>query len=254
MKYAIVSDVHANLPAFKKVLEHLDAQDVNVKVNLGDIVGYGPFPNECVELTVKNFNYIVMGNHDIASVEKAEAFGFNSQAKEAIEWTRRHLDEANKDFLRNLEYGYITQENLMFVHGSPRSAFAYVNSDQEALLAFSSPVKKYDIAFVGHTHVPCIYIQHKDGTILYIRPEYGDDKLKVGHCSYQLEDGDRFVVNVGAVGQPRDSDERASYVTYDTETRELIFYRIPYPIDRTIGKMQQAAFSTDAWSRLLYGR
>lgn len=251
MKIGFVSDTHGNLPAFKKVVEHMDTQGVDIKVHLGDIVGYGPYPNECVEMTLQNFNYIVMGNHDSACVNIEESWGFNPLAKEAIEWTAKNTSEENKAILNSLEYGY-SVDKLMFVHGSPADTFDYIFDKSDASRAFSATLVDFDIAFIGHTHVPGVFVNNGSNAISYSRPEQ-----KVGATSafkLTIPEGKKAIVNVGSVGQPRDNDPRASYAVYDTETKEVTFFKVTYDIDLITGKMQRFGFDSRSIMRLLQGR
>lgn len=254
MKIALLSDIHGNLPALKKVLEHMQTVEIDIKACLGDCVGYGPFPNECIETIVNEFNYIVKGNHDEACVNPIEATGFSPLAKEGIEWTQKNVTEANKEILKDLGYGYVIEDDIFLIHGSPRAPFAYADSEAEALNAFHNPIKPFNISFVGHTHEPLVWQFMSDRSLALLRTDFNNDFTLGCSFSMTLPKDDRFIVNVGSVGQPRDNDPRACYATYDTETRELTYYRIPYSIDRTIGRMQQIGFSTHAYLRLMYGK
>jgi diadenosine tetraphosphatase ApaH/serine/threonine PP2A family protein phosphatase len=252
MKLGIVSDVHSNLFALQKVLEHMESQGVDKKVNLG-IVGYGPYPNECVELTVANFNYILMGNHDESVFNLTERYTMNPRAVESAEWTAKQLKKSNRDFLANLEYGYVTEEKLLFVHGAPHAPFAYMDTYASAINGFKNPIEDFQVAFVGHTHVPIIWELENGDEIEYIRPRFGTDHTKIDEWEHYIGNS-RAIINVGGVGQPRDGDPRASYVIFDTETNHVKFYRVPYSVDRTIARMQQLGFATEAWARLMYGQ
>lgn len=254
MKIALVSDIHGNLPALKSVLEHMNTVEHDIKVCLGDIVGYGPFPNECVEKVVSDFNYIIMGNHDLACVDPKEAEDFTPIAKSAILWTQKEVTEANKEILRELGYAYLVEEDILLVHGNPRAPFIYTSYDFNALEGFLNPIRPFNVSFVGHTHVPNIWLRNSDNKLSLVRTEFNWDYSKGCEFSLTLPADSKAIANVGSVGQPRDSDPRACYAVYDTETRLLTYYRIPYSVDRTIGRMQQLGFSTNTWMRLLDGR
>jgi predicted phosphodiesterase len=252
MKIGFVSDVHSNLISFEAVLNHMNNQGVGMKVSLGDTVGYGPRPNECVELTVSNFNYIVMGNHDEASINLEKSRGFNIVAQEAIKWTNSNLTKSTKEYLKNLEYGYTTENGLLFVHGSPSEPFDYIFSDREAQKAFQTSIADFNIAFVGHTHVPGIWLL-EGGKLSSYPIRYSNPQDQVGICSYIIPENARAIINVGSVGQPRDYDARASYVIFDTETRLVTYYRIPYRKDITIAQIKQAELPQSLWQRLMHG-
>jgi diadenosine tetraphosphatase ApaH/serine/threonine PP2A family protein phosphatase len=242
----IVSDTHSNLSAFQAVLDDMGKlENITKKIHLGDIVGYACNPNECMELAVNNFNYICLGNHDLASIDLEHSWGFNPMAKEAVEWTNKRLKEEHKELIGNLRYGHVTEDKLMFVHGSPSSPFGYIVNEVDASRAFSDKAEDFDVAFVGHTHMPMIWIEGDNG-IEHIKPkgELFEYKLPNKRC----------IVNVGSVGQPRDGDHRACYVTYSEETRIVSFRRVEYSIDRTVAKMQREQFDSKSWMRLLYGK
>ncbi|WP_336784149.1 metallophosphoesterase family protein [Paenibacillus illinoisensis] len=252
MKLGIVSDVHSNLPAFMSVLEHMESQGVDKRISLGDTVGYGPFPNECVDLTLSHFNFILKGNHDEASYDTETASYMNPLAKTAIEWTSKKLTKENKETLKNLEYGFVTEDGIMFVHGSPEAPFQYISRIANAINAFMNPIEDFQIAFVGHTHVPAVW-QTEDHKSAYVEPEFNTNHNTISEWEHYIGT-ERTIVNVGSVGQPRDNDPRASYAIFDTETNHLKIFKIPYAIDKTVAKMQQAQLPMDLWLRIMYGR
>lgn len=255
MKIGFLSDVHGNYPALDKVLEHLDTEEsVDKKAFLGDAVGYGPYPDQCVSRIVSEFNYIIKGNHDEAITSDSEYMAMNPMAKEAISWTRKNLSQFNRDVLSYLDHGHSTDNNILMMHGSPRAPYEYINSSTSALNGFLNPVRPFDVAFVGHTHVPGVWQYMKNGSLAFIRPEQSTSHENVDEYTIQLSDEDKYIVNVGSVGQPRDNDPRACYIVYDTEKRTLTFYRIPYPIEKTTGRMQQLGFDQRLWMRLIYGQ
>ncbi len=252
MKLGIVSDVHSNLPAFISVLEHMESQGVEKRISLGDTVGYGPFPNECVDLTLSHFNFILKGNHDEASYEPETASYMNPLAKTAIEWTSKKLTQANKETLKNLEYGFVTEDGIMFVHGSPQAPFEYISTMANAINAFASPMEDFQIAFIGHTHVPAIWKMNNYKPEL-TQPKFNSNQKEIGEWEFYVGE-DKTIINVGSVGQPRDNDPRATYAIFDTEQNHLRIFKVPYATDKTIAKMQQAQLPMDLWLRLMYGK
>jgi predicted phosphodiesterase len=252
MKIGIVSDTHSNSFATKVVLQHMKSVGVEKKVHLGDIVGYGPRPSETLELTLENFNYIVKGNHDFACENEENSWGFNPQAKTSIDWTRNQLSEEEIEVLANLPYAQGIGEDIMFTHGSPHAPFDYITNEEDAKLGFTN--KQFKVCFVGHTHVPFVW-----GEKGYFRPPFQNtlelnDYGMIGAFEFIIPQETRVIVNVGSVGQSRDGDNRATYAVYDTESRNLTIYKIPYSVETVVGQMQRAGFEDKAWQRLIYGR
>jgi predicted phosphodiesterase len=249
MKIGIVSDTHSNLFALETVLGHMESEGVDLKVHLGDIIGYGPKPNETLALTLENFNYIVMGNHDLAVIDPKESEYFNPQAKKAVEWTRNKLSEEEIDVLSNLKYGHLIND-MLFVHGSPQAnnPHGYMLAVSDATMAFSDPVADFRVAFVGHTHQPFVWREDS-----YERVISRTLRNELGKNTIQVKEG-RTIFNVGSVGQPRDNDPRASYAIYDTHKEEVTFYKIPYSIEKTVASMQRNGFDQSSYERLIYGR
>jgi predicted phosphodiesterase len=251
MKIGIASDIHSNLHALQAVLEHMESVGVDKKVCLGDCVGYGPKPNETLELILKEFSYIVKGNHDYAYEDEENSWGFNPMAKEAIDWTVKKLSKEEIEVLANLPYAQGIGEDIMFVHGSPNAPFEYIIDHNDAKLGFSND--QFRIAFVGHTHVPFVW-----GEEGFIRPSFTNTLVlnnygNIGAFKVKLSEN-RAIINVGSVGQSRDGDNRATYAVYDTDEQEVTIYKVPYAIDRVIGLMQREGFSTNACQRLIFGR
>jgi predicted phosphodiesterase len=250
MKIGIVSDTHSNYHALQSVLEHMNEIGVDKKVHLGDVVGYGPKPSETLELTLEEFNYIVMGNHDLAVVYEEESLGFNPQARYAVDWTREKLSKHEIEVLKNLAYKHKVGDAL-FVHGSPSAGrpHDYIIDHSDAKFAFGNTAVDFKVAFVGHTHQPFLW-----GVNGYKKISHTGNRSGVSELSLKIPNEEEVIVNVGAVGQPRDGDPRASYVIYDTEENTVTWYRVPYAVDRTVALMQRAGFSSNACERLLFGR
>lgn len=236
MKRAIISDVHSNLEAFKAVLKDLEEQGVEEIYCLGDLIGYGPNPVECVDLMMNDprRKVCLLGNHDSASIFDPK--GFNLAAENAIYWTRDQLDKANNnprrvdrwDFLGMIPKIY-KDPPFLYVHGSARNPLSeYVFSDDimergkmEKIFAL---IPKY--CFQGHTHVPGIFTEDNR----YLRIQDLDNN------TYKLGD-QKLMINVGSVGQPRDKDPRACYVVHDLEKSIIEYRRVPYDVDVTSEKI-----------------
>jgi len=219
MRYAIVSDLHANIRAWNAVLEDLREQGADVVVCLGDIVGYGPNPAEVLKAVRSVTTNFVMGNHDAAAVGMMDYSIFNDHARQAIEWTMRALDREAKQFLSSIPLAIDTGE-IFFVHAeiSEPGRFDYITDSVIAKENFKS--RDHFITFVGHTHYPKIFEQNQNGDVTEL-PDHNT----------RLEQGKRYIVNVGSVGEPRDADDlRARYVIYDSETRDVIFRHVEFDI------------------------
>lgn len=237
MKYAIFSDIHSNIEALNCVLEKISLENVDGMIFCGDIVGYGPNPNECVEKirSLKNIK-IVAGNHDRATVGLFDVNWFNDNAKAAILWTINILTEENKKFLRDLPEK-IVLENFIVVHGSPRepiSEYLTKSVDMYENLSFFMP----QLCFIGHSHKQFIY-SAENGIIIPSENE-------------TIEILSKSIINVGAVGQPRDGDNRACFLIL--EDNKIIFHRVNYDIKAVQEKMKNEKLPEYLIERLNYGK
>jgi len=242
MLYGICSDIHSNATAFKAVLESMHDNGVERKVCLGDIVGYGVDTDECVDLVRENMDFCLIGNHDSVAVKNESSDGFNPYAKQAIEWTQKHLSKESISYIRSLPY--IHEENdICFVHASPLSPadWVYVTDLEDALNAFDHFSERY--CFVGHTHSPVI-IASRPLAIPKILDEY----------EYVIANTERLLVNVGSVGQPRDRDPRACWCLLDTETKCVRLIRVNYDIRETQNRMKKQGMPSFLIDRLSVGR
>ncbi|WP_173473270.1 metallophosphoesterase [Fibrobacter succinogenes] len=242
MLYGICSDIHSNATAFKAVLESMRDNGVERKVCLGDIVGYGVDTDECVDLVRENMDFCLIGNHDSVAVKNESSEGFNPYAKQAIEWTQKHLSKESVAYIRSLPY--IHEENdICFVHASPLSPadWVYVTDLEDALNAFDHFSERY--CFVGHTHSPVI-IASRPLAIPKILDEY----------EYVIANTERLLVNVGSVGQPRDRDPRACWCLLDTETKCVRLIRVEYDIRETQSRMKKQGLPSFLIDRLSVGR
>ncbi|MFK7910861.1 MAG: metallophosphoesterase family protein [Akkermansiaceae bacterium] len=219
MRYAIISDLHANLRAWNAVLEDLYEQGVDVVVCLGDVVGYGPNPSEVLKAVRSVTTNFVIGNHDAAAVGMIDYSIFNDHAREAIEWTMTALDSEDKKFISSIPLA-IEAEEILFVHAEvcEPGRFGYITDSDTAKENFRA--QQHLVTFIGHTHLPKIFEHNKDGGVT----ELLDNDIR-------LENDKRYIVNVGSVGEPRDPEDlRARYVIYDRETRDVIFRRVEFDI------------------------
>lgn len=241
MRYAIISDIHSNLEALKRVLEQLKEESINKYVCLGDIVGYAANPNECVDTVRALTDMVIAGNHDYAAVRLTDISFFNPVAAQAAIWTGKTLTHENKDYLTNLGLSF-SLENLFFVHSSPRNPelWYYVLSLNDAKEGFS--VFEEKICFLGHTHQPITFTERAG--------RYG----VVEDSTFAIKEEYRYMVNVGSIGQPRDSDPRACYVIYDTDEQLVEIRRLPYEVETAQEKIRQAGLPEFLARRLELGR
>lgn len=227
MRYAIISDIHGNLEALQAALEHIETLDVEGIVCLGDVVGYGPDPNECIELIRTHCMETVKGNHDAAAIDLMETMSMNKLAREAAIWTHERLDPASKEFLMQLPLK-TTIENATLVHASPHEPeqWHYIMSNLDAEIAF----RHFDTAvcFIGHSHRPGIF--SKNSTEVKKR-----------------------IINVGSIGQPRDRDPKLSFGVFDTDTLGYENIRLSYSVETTADKMFSAGLPSELAERLFYG-
>lgn len=243
MRYAVVSDIHSNLEAFQAVLE--DAGRVDGLWCLGDVIGYGPSPNECVSLLKECRHVCVAGNHDLAGIGRAETATFNRDAKTAIDWTANNLSTSATEYLQSLPLVVELEGRFTVVHGSPRDpVWEYVLQAGEAEAAFKDT--ETEIIFVGHTHVPVVFRELK-------APAGVKEAVPAPDEAIQLN-GRRLLINPGAVGQPRDGDPRASYILIDLDNGVARYRRVPYRVTVVQQKMAAAGLPERLIVRLAYGR
>ena len=241
MKYAIVSDIHSNIEALEAALSRVD-EDVEL-LCLGDIVGYGPNPNECVARIRARAKATVLGNHDVAAIDDFGLAYFNPAAREAMLWTQDVLAAENTAWLNGLGYEYRVPEFLL-VHGAPREYFEYILDKPAAARAFEAT--DAPLVFIGHTHIAEVYTLEPDGSI-------GHRHLQQGG-QFELVPGRRYIVNVGSVGQPRDLNPRASFGMYDSDAGIVQIVRFDYAIARVQEKIALAHLPDALGRRLLVGR
>lgn len=245
MRYAIISDIHANLEALRAILKDLQTRQIDKVICLGDIVGYYPNPNECTAICRTRGFYCLRGNHDDAALDLCEIDDFNPVARTALIWTANNLKEENQDWLRQLPDHILVDGNFLAVHGSPWDPYAYIFSSGGALRAFSHMCARYpqiDICFFGHTHQRALYTSEKGAIREIIRGEL-----------YTLSNQGLFLINPGSVGQARDGKPGASYIIYDSKTREIEFRHVPYDISLTQRKVAAAGLPLMLAERLSLG-
>lgn len=233
MRVAILSDIHSNLAALEAVLEHCEKrQGLDAVWSLGDVVGYGPQPNEVVDALCRQNLVAVMGNHDLAASGGMDTEEFSDDAATTNRWNAAQLHEDQRDFLSGQQQ-IITQDtpSAVLCHGSLRwPIWEYLLSEEAAQAQFDQMTVPF--SFVGHTHIPLVFEEREGGQ------KVRWSRLKDGHV---LKLGRRrLIVNPGSVGQPRDGDPRAAYAILDTGKRTIEFFRVPYAIKATQTLMANA--------------
>jgi predicted phosphodiesterase len=229
MRYAIVSDLHANIQAWDATL--LDIRNIGVDsiICLGDIIGYGPNPAEVFASAYANINHFILGNHDAVVCGKMNADLFNDKARNLILWTHAQLGSNAIKFLKTLP---LTLDGEIFrcSHGefSNPAAYNYIIDPADAISSWNCTNNK--LLFIGHSHVPGIFLLGHSGTPHLVPPQ-----------DFELEEGKRYLINVGSIGQPRDTDTRACYCIYDTDKNSVIWRRIPFDIDAYRNAMIKAS-------------
>jgi predicted phosphodiesterase len=241
MRILVISDVHANLNALNAVLE--DAGRVDATWCLGDLVGYGPDPNECIEKirAIENLT-CMLGNHDAAALDQIPLEVFNQEARQSAKWTKNKLKPDSLDYLKSLPT-LKEESGVTLAHGSPRNpVWEYLLDTWTASLSFSAFTTQF--AFVGHSHLPLAYFQYDNTQDIDWTLLKGGDTLK-------LES--RAILNPGSVGQPRDQDPRASYAIFNPEQKLWRLYRVEYDFSTVQKRIAKAGLPRRHAQRLSEG-
>jgi predicted phosphodiesterase len=240
MRFAVFGDIHANLEALQAVLADAEAHGVTHYVCLGDVVGYNANPHECVELVRQLDCPVVKGNHDEQASAADDLSGFNPLAEEAINWTRRHLNEEDKKWLRDLKLVRQVRD-FTIVHATLDTPhkWGYVFNQLDAAASFN--YQHTQLCFYGHTHAPRAYIRDSSVKSQVL------DKL-------QIEPSKKYFINCGSVGQPRDGDWHAAYCLYTPDKQQVELRRIEYDIWTAQDKIVAAGLPQKLADRLALGK
>ena len=219
MRYAFVSDIHANLQAWNAVLADIRAQRIDRLICLGDIVGYGPRPAEVLASVYRHAHEIILGNHDAVVAGKLDPGCFNDDARRMIQWTKKQLDLKAIHFFRSLPYT-IEGEGFACSHAdfSDPAGFLYLREESDARASWKRTEEP--LLVVGHTHVPEVYLLTADDTCKHYDA-----------VDFEMESGNRYIINTGSAGMPRDGDFRASYVIFDSTEKSVVFQRVAFDLD-----------------------
>jgi diadenosine tetraphosphatase ApaH/serine/threonine PP2A family protein phosphatase len=242
VKLGIFADVHGNLEALEVVVRLLRDKGATGFICCGDIVGYGPDPNFCVEIVRRMHCTCVAGNHDYGAVGKVPVDCFNSVAAQALLWTRSRLTESNRLYLENLPLT-AQEDSLLIVHSSPSApdAWEYVLTVREAVAEMEHCAG--GVCVVGHSHQP-----------LAVERLPGKPGRSVRQDGFAIQPYAKYLINAGSVGQPRDGDPRACCLMYDDDTQEMTYFRVPYDIPAVQAKVRAAGLPEYLASRLESGR
>lgn len=245
MRFGILSDIHGNLEALDAVLEVLKGERIDRYLCLGDIVGYGASPNECLDRVIGLTTDVIAGNHDHAAIGKLDIATFNPFAAEAARWTRRQLTPAGRRYLAELPYTRRIGD-LYAVHASPADppAWHYLTSLGRVIEGFEALSVGVTVCVLGHTHSPGIF-----------ESRTAEDRCgEIPVQAHVMAPGSRYIVNVGSVGQPRDGDPRAAYCVFDVGERRLEIKRVSYDMETTQRKIRAAGLPDMLAERLAHGR
>ena len=249
MRFLILSDIHGNIDALDAVLARAPRDSYDRLLVLGDLVGYGGTPNEVVDRIFElSPDVIIRGNHAKVATGIESADKFNRVAAEAARWTQDTLSPENRKRVAGLPAGpKNADKDVEVCHGTPFDEDSYVFDEDDASRALESASRQ--VCFFGHTHVPVAYVL-KGSEVTVTRPQPGGAETTVVNIIKK----DRYLINPGSIGQPRDTDPRASYATYDSKTRRVEIRRVPYRIDLAQQRITESGLPESLAFRLGIGR
>lgn len=248
MRRLILSDIHSNLEALQAVLTAAEGRYEDI-LCLGDIVGYGPDPNEVTDWVRRNIGAGIRGNHDKAACGIGDLSALHFVARVAILWTQEQLTPENLQYLEQLPQGPLRIEEFQIVHGSVRDEDKYVVTQPDALEELRH--LETELVFFGHTHHQGGYMEDGNGYLQEVKPSF------FRGCSLaalELLPGEKYFLNPGSVGQPRDGDIRAAFAIYDRGRRQLEYWRVPYSVETTQRRMEENGLPESLAQRLSFGQ
>jgi diadenosine tetraphosphatase ApaH/serine/threonine PP2A family protein phosphatase len=243
VRIGIISDIHSNLEALTCSLAALERHRPDRVVCLGDVVGYGASVNECCRLVRKVADVTLLGNHDAAVAGRMDYSFYYDAARHALDWTASRIDVEHLDWLRSLPYAHRV-DGAQFTHGNPVNpeAYEYVFAVEQARELVPHLDALAHVNFVGHSHLCKAFSLDAKGEV-----------NEIVATRFVVRDGHKYVVSVGSVGQPRDCDNRACFVLYDSEARTVEYHRVPYDIETSAQKIFDADLALNFGKRLFLG-
>jgi diadenosine tetraphosphatase ApaH/serine/threonine PP2A family protein phosphatase len=245
VRVAVITDIHANLPALEAVLEAIEAAGVEETWCLGDVLGYGAAPDACADLVREQCDLCLVGNHDLAVLGDLNVRSFSEAAAIAVEWTRDHVASRTLEFLRALEPRG-ERAGLGLFHASPRDpVWEYVLSSEQADAGIDAHTQR--IGLIGHSHV-ALFFSRPDGQPTETRGAQASDGARLNLSR------DSWLINPGSVGQPRDGDPRAAWLELDTERETARFHRVTYEVEQASAAIVEAGLPSRLADRLHTGQ
>ncbi len=242
MRAAVISDIHGNLPALEAVLESIDSESVDELWCLGDLVGYGADPDRCVALIAERADVCLAGNHDLAVTGMVDIASFSHDAATVARWTRDTIAAAQREFLEQLQPSD-SHDGIGLYHGSPRDpVWEYVLSFEQAEASLGAQRER--VCLIGHSHVACWFTRDEDGAT----GGQADAGLVLDTSR------ERWLLNPGSVGQPRDGDSRASYLLLDGTANKASYRRVEYPVKLAAQAIVEAGLPDQLANRLYLGQ
>jgi predicted phosphodiesterase len=240
MKYGILGDIHGNLESLESVLEEMEKRGVDKYISVGDLVGYGANPVECIKRVRDLGTTVVAGNHDFAAVDKLNIDFFNAYARESALWTRNALTEENKEYIRSLKLVEYC-DNFTVVHSTLYSPelFEYIQTSYDAHLSFEQQTTP--VSFMGHSHVPVNFFKRKNVSFNI-------------ETAVKVDADSKIMINVGSIGQPRDENPDAVCVVYDADEGVVRITRVRYDVEKAAKKIISSGLPEILAERLKYGR
>lgn len=242
MRYGIISDIHGNIEALEASLRSLDKETIDEIVCLGDVVGYGANPSECVDLVRKLTKISILGNHDAAVAGRMDYSYYYDAARDALDWCKKELSEENISWLAERPYE-VRVGNIQFCHGSPiyPEEFEYIFTREKAKELLPHREELAEVTFIGHSHLTKCFALSTD------------EAFNVRGSEFLLRDQYKYIITAGSVGQPRDYDPRSCCCLYDAKEGEFRYIRTAYDIDAQMKKIVDAGLAYNFGARLLVG-